>query len=241
LEALMSDVCIALPGHSISRPEFTDVKDVTALQSSGLYQEIRYTAAGKEFPFVRTGIDKELRGNEKNAYLAGQQQVVRAGVQCFRYLKQFDLTAEFLLPAGRPDYIAGITDDPELCEGSIMERELRKNVGDDVRIAVHGTNRVTGDDVASVISAASGPYENVLVILMTFRIARFEVLLQEQNPAPSVQERIRVMAAETFVGDPVGFLDMTLTNAYTRSVRNERFGINAAIKTGVSATTGGKT
>jgi hypothetical protein len=231
-------ICIALPGHSITEEHAT-------LRSAGLYQEVSFPSPGKEFPFVRTGIERNLTGDEQTAYLAGQRQVVAAGARCYKLLRHAGYGADFLLAAGRPPYIDKITDDPLVSEGSVMERELRESVGYEVAINVHNKTLTTGDDARSIIgAAASDRYDNVVVVMMAFRIGRFEALLQELSielRSSSWMEHIRVMPAEAFSDDPASFLAMSLSNAYAQTMRNERFSVLNALLTGHTATTGGKT
>ena len=218
-----------------------------SFRSSDLYQEVIYPEAGKEFPYKRTGIENQsLHGNDASTYLGGGQAVVDAGIVCAQQLLLYgEHSVEFLLPAGRPDYIDGVSTDLSLSEGSVMADEIRAILGNDIPIAIHGKNRTTADDAVSILETALH-YDAIIVIPMAFRIARIEMLFQEsvlRTPAyETALEKVRVMSAETFLPHMTSrILEMSLSSAYARTMKNERFGIRHALIIGKSPVTGGKT
>lgn len=233
--------CIVLPGHSTVRGANG------AYRSTGLYQEVSYPKTGCEFPFVRTGIDTpDLCGDDSTAYLGGGQTVIQAGIKCSRLLESKGRSVEFLLMAGRPDYLDNVAqDDPLLSEGSVMADEIRKELGPDTIIQIYDRGVTTKDDALNILQVAmSEIVDQILVVTMTFRIGRLESLFAEISlQSPELAEnlcKVRILPAE-FALDPEEIVGMTLSEAYKRTMENERFGLRQALIDGKVATTGGKT
>lgn len=214
--------------------------------STGLYQEAEFPT-GRPFPFMRTGIHVPgLSGNDPNAYLGGGEAVVKAGVVCTRQLLEGGHEVEIVVSAGRPDYLDKAGAPPGLSEGSVMEQELREELGDTVPITVFSDNRVTKDDGKNMFTVAKDPHcDVVLVIALASRMSRIELILLElTQDDPDLKEllpKIRIVPVEMFISNVSRFLEMTLSDAYARTVANERFGMEEALATGKTATTGGKT
>lgn len=234
------NICIAILGHSIVRCHDG------SFRSSGIYQEVTYPETPKEFPYKRTGIEnRSLHGSDATAYLGGGEMVVRAGITCAQLVLRSENTPVFLLPAGRPNYIDEISADPFLSEGSVMADEIRMTLGENIPITIQAKNRTTADDAVSILKA-SMHYDATIVIPMAFRIARLEMLFQESILKKPEYEtalaRVSVIPAEAFLPQLTSwFLEMSLSPAYARTMKNERFGIRSGLETGKTPATGGIT
>ncbi len=145
---------------------------------------------------------------------------------------------------GRPNYLDKIAPElPNLDEAIVMQTIALQQFDDEsvVRV-IHNTSTTEDDILAILMTAAKEGLDQVLIVMMAFRIPRAETILQtllrEHAEFESAAIRIIFFPAEQYVLQPEEYRLMTDSAAYKRTVENERFGIRKMLSGQIASTVG---